>query len=62
MADGIKQISLKLEPDLREALQREAAADQRPLAAFIRKLLRDHTLRPKPRRARAHGGQTEAAA
>ncbi len=63
MSDGSKQVSVKLESDLCEALQREAVADQRPLAVYIRMILRAHTSRPKPRhRARAHAGQSEVAA
>jgi predicted DNA-binding protein len=38
-----KQVAIRLEPELEQKLQAQADADQRPLAAMIRKILRDHT-------------------
>ena len=55
MSTKLEQIAVRLEPELREKLQRAADEDSRPLAGMIRKILRDH--------ARSHPqGQTEAAA
>ena len=51
-----KQVAVRLPDELEQKLQREADADSRPLAALIRKILRDHTSRSQPH------GQTEAAA
>lgn len=62
MSDGSTQVSVKLEADLREALQREANEDQRPLAWFIRKILRSHVERPKSRARSRVQHQTEVAA
>ena len=57
-----KQVAIRLEPELQEKLQAQADADQRPLATFIRKLLRDHTSRPKPRTRARVQDHTEVAA
>jgi hypothetical protein len=43
MASEFEQISIRLEPELREKLQRAADQDQRPLAGMIRKMLHDAT-------------------
>jgi len=43
MSKPFEQITIRLDPDLQAKLQREAQQDERPLAAQIRKILRDHT-------------------
>ncbi len=43
MANKFEQIAVRLEPELREKLQRAADQDQRPLAGLIRKILHDAT-------------------
>jgi hypothetical protein len=43
MASKLEQIAVRLEPELREKLQRAADEDQRPLAGLIRKILHDAT-------------------
>ena len=43
MASELEQVSVRLEPELRERLERKAQEDQRPLAAMIRKILYDAT-------------------
>jgi hypothetical protein len=43
----LEQIALRIEPALREKLQRAADQDQRPLAGLIRKILNDYT-KPTP--------------
>ncbi len=42
MSSKLEQIVVRLEPDLRQSLQRKADRDQRPLANLIRKILREH--------------------
>ena len=42
-ANKLEQVAVRLEPELRERLQRAADQDQRPLAGLIRKILRDAT-------------------
>lgn len=37
----LEQTAIRLEPELREKLQRAADQDQRPLASMIRKILHD---------------------
>jgi hypothetical protein len=51
MASKLEQIAVRLEPELREKLQRAADEDQRPLAGLIRKILHDAT---KPAQAEGH--------
>ena len=36
------QVAFRLEPDLRAKLQRAADRDERPLASFVRKILKRH--------------------
>lgn len=43
----LEQVAVRLEPELRERLQRAADQDQRPLAGLIRKILNDAT-KPAP--------------
>jgi hypothetical protein len=43
MSSKLEQIAVRLEPELRERLQRAADQDRRPLAGMIRKLLHDAT-------------------
>jgi predicted DNA-binding protein len=43
MASELEQVSVRLEPELRERLERKAQEDQRPLAGLIRKILHDAT-------------------
>jgi hypothetical protein len=43
MSDRFEQIAVRVEPELREKLQRAADQDRRPLAGLIRKILHDHT-------------------
>jgi predicted DNA-binding protein len=43
MATKLEQVAVRLEPELRERLQRAADQDQRPLAGLIRKILNDAT-------------------
>ncbi|MEH2570260.1 hypothetical protein [Bradyrhizobium sp. AZCC 2289] len=39
----LEQVAVRLDPELREKLQRAADQDQRPLAGLIRKVLHDFT-------------------
>lgn len=43
MSNKLEQVAVRLEPELREKLQRAADNDQRPLAGLIRKILHDAT-------------------
>jgi hypothetical protein len=43
MSNKLEQIAVRLEPELRERLQRAADQDQRPLAGLVRKILWDAT-------------------
>jgi hypothetical protein len=43
MSERLEQIAVRLEPELRERLQRAADQDHRPLAGMIRKILHDAT-------------------
>jgi hypothetical protein len=43
MSSKLEQIAVRLEPELREKLQRAADQDRRPLAGMIRKILHDAT-------------------
>jgi hypothetical protein len=43
MSNKLEQIAVRLEPELREKLQRAADQDMRPLAGLIRKILHDAT-------------------
>jgi hypothetical protein len=43
MSNKLEQVAVRLEPELREKLQRAADQDQRPLAGLIRKILHDAT-------------------
>jgi hypothetical protein len=46
MSTKLEQIAVRLEPELREKLQRAADQDMRPLAGLIRKILHEATLAP----------------
>lgn len=46
MTNKLEQVAVRLEPELREKLQRRADDDQRPLAGLIRKILHDATKQP----------------
>jgi predicted DNA-binding protein len=48
MSNKLEQVAIRLEPELRERLQRAADQDQRPLAGMIRKILHDATKQPAP--------------
>ena len=43
MSNKLEQVAVRLEPELRERLQAQADADERPLASLIRKILRNAT-------------------
>ena len=43
MSNKLEQVAVRLEPELRERLQRAADQDRRPLAGMIRKILHDAT-------------------
>ena len=43
MSNKLEQVAVRLEPELRERLQAQADADERPLASMIRKILRNAT-------------------
>ncbi len=47
MSERLEQIAVRLEPELRERLQRAADQDHRPLAGLIRKILHD-AAKPAP--------------
>jgi len=40
-------ITVRLEPEVRQRLQREAEQDHRPLAGLIRKIIHQHLEQPK---------------
>ena len=43
MSNKLEQVAVRLEPELREKLQRAADLEMRPLAGMIRKILHDAT-------------------
>jgi hypothetical protein len=52
MSNKLEQVAVRLEPELREKLQRAADQEMRPLAGMIRKLLHDAT-KPIPQTGEA---------
>ena len=47
MSNKLEQVAVRLEPELRERLQRAADQDRRPLAGMIRKILTPRSRRRK---------------
>jgi hypothetical protein len=57
------EIKIRVEPELRLAIEAEAAADRRPVSSLIRNVLADYAARRSRRRAlRASRSTTSAAA
>ena len=59
MSNKLEQIAVRLEPELRERLQRAADQDQRPLAGLVRKILWDATKQSPSREQQYEQGRRD---